>query len=418
VADNQKYHGQKHHGWDAVWINVRLATMAEENYGIIQQGAVGIKNGRIAWVGAAERLPGKPEQLANEVHDAQSAWLTPGLIDCHTHLVYAGNRAEEFALRLQGASYAEIAAAGGGILSTVRATRAASEEELLAVSAKRLQSFLGEGVTTIEIKSGYGLDMESEMKMLRVARKLGELYPVSVRTTFLGAHSVPPEYKDDADGYVALVCRKMIPAIAAEKLADAVDGFCEGIAFSPQQIESIFEAAKQHKLAVKLHAGQLSDLGSAELAARYKALSADHLEYTSEAGIQAMAKAGTVAVLLPGAFYMLRETQKPPVDLLRKYRVPIALASDSNPGTSPAASLLLMLNMGCMLFGLTPEEALAGVTRYAAQALGMEAQVGTLGEGKTADMALWDIAHPQDLAYNIGYNPCIGVIRQGIYRAV
>jgi imidazolonepropionase len=236
--------------------------------------------------------------------------------------------------------------------------------------------------------------------------------------TFLGAHSVPPEYQDDADGYVELVCRKMIPAIAAEKLADAVDGFCEGIAFSPKQIERIFDTATQHKLAIKLHAGQLSDLGSAELAARYKALSADHLEYTSEAGVQALAKAGTVAVLLPGAFYMLRETQKPPVELLRRHGVPMAVASDSNPGTSPTASLLLMLNMGCVLFGLTPEEALAGVTRHAAKALGMEAHVGTLEKGKAADMALWDIAHPEDLAYNIGYNPCIGVIRQGLYRAV
>jgi imidazolonepropionase len=398
--------------WDTLWINARLATMAG-GYGIVENAALAIKDGRIAWLGAMDAVPGE----ARETRDAKQAWITPGLIDCHTHMVYAGNRAEEFAMRLAGKSYADIARDGGGILSTVRATRAAGEDDLYAASEKRLPPFLQEGVTTVEIKSGYGLDRENEMKMLRVARKLGEHYPVSVRTTFLGAHTAPPEYKGNEDAYIDAVCNDMIPAIAKEKLADAVDGFCETIAFSPAQMTKVFEAAKKHGLAVKLHAEQLSDQGGAALAARYNALSADHLEFACEEGIAAMAKAGTVAVLLPGAFYMLRETRKPPVDLLRKHGVAIAIASDCNPGTSPVGSLLLMLNMGCILFGLTPEEALAAVTRNAARALGIEGSVGTLEVGKTADMALWDIASPVELSYRLGYNPCIGTVKQGIYHA-
>lgn len=413
MADNQK-----HGSWDSVWIHAHLATMAGANYGLIEDGAIGIRSGRIAWLGAMRALPDIPQKLAREVHDAKGAWLTPGLIDCHTHLVYAGDRAEEFALRRQGKSYAEIAKAGGGILSTVRATREASEEELLQASTRRLESFLKEGVTTIEIKSGYGLDMENERKILRVARRLGESYPVTVRATFLGAHSVPPEFKGRTDDYIRLVCEEMLPAISRGKLADAVDGFCESIAFSPTQIEKVFEAAQRYGLSIKLHAEQLSDQGGAALAARYKALSADHLEYASEAGVRAMGEAGTVAVLLPGAFYTLQETRKPPVECLRKYNVPIAIASDCNPGTSPACSLLLMLNMGCTLFGLTPEEALAGVTLHAAKALGLADKVGTLEAGKDADIALWDIAHPQELAYHLGYNPCRGVTKGGVFRAL
>jgi imidazolonepropionase len=402
--------------WDALWINARLATMVD-GYGIIENGAVGIKDGCIAWVGAMKALPDMPQKLAAQLIDAKENWLTPGLIDCHTHLVYAGNRAEEFAQRLAGKTYTDIAKEGGGILFTVRATREASEMDLLAVSEKRLLPFLQEGVTTIEIKSGYGLDLKNEMKMLRVARKLGEHYPVSVRITFLGAHTVPPEFKGKADKYIDSICNDMLPAIAKEKLADAVDGFCETIAFTPAQIARVFEAAKKHGFAVKLHAEQLSDQGGAELAAWHNALSADHLEFASVDGIKAMAKSGTVAVLLPGAFYCLKETHKPPVALLREHGVPIAIASDCNPGTSPVNSLLLMLNMGCLLFGLTPEEALSGVTRHAAQALGIADKVGTLEAGKIADMALWDIISPVELSYRLGYNPCLGTIKQGTYYA-
>jgi imidazolonepropionase len=403
VTDNQN--------WDMLWTNARLATMTE-GYGVVENGAVGIKNSRIAWVGDMKTLSGS----ARKTHDAKGAWITPGLIDCHTHLVYGGNRAGEFAQRLAGKSYADIAKEGGGILSTVKATRAASEDELFAVSEKRLRPFLQEGVTTIEIKSGYGLDTKNEMKMLRVARKLGSTYPVTVRTTFLGAHTVPPEFKGKADAYIDYICNDTLPAVAREKLADAVDGFCETIAFSPAQIAKVFEAAKKHGLAVKLHAEQLSDQGGAELAAWNQALSADHLEFVSEDGVKAMAKAGTVAVLLPGAFYMLKETHKPPVALLREQGVPIAIASDCNPGTSPVNSLLLMLNMGCLLFGLTPEEALAGVTKNAARALGLS-EVGTLEVGKIADMAIWDITHPVELSYRLGYNPCLGTVKQGIFHA-
>lgn len=400
--------------WDALVINANLATMAG-GLGVIENAAVGVSDGKIAWVGGMDALPESPKKLAPKVHDAKHGWLLPGLIDCHTHLVYAGNRASEFAQRLAGKSYADIAREGGGILSTVRATRAASEEELLEASEKRLQCFLKEGVTTVEIKSGYGLDKETEIKMLRVARALAKKYPVSVQTTFLGAHTVPPEFKDNPDAYIDAVCNDMLPAIAKEKLADAVDGFCETIAFSSAQIAKVFDAAKTLGLAVKLHAEQLSDCGGAALAARYIALSADHLEHASEDGIRAMAKAETVAVLLPGAFYALRETKKPPVEWLRQYHMAIAIASDCNPGTSPVTSLLLMLNMGCLLFGLTPEEALQGVTINAARALGLSDR-GTLEIGKAADMALYDIAHPVELCYRLGYNPCVGVIKNGVYR--
>lgn len=411
MADNQKHTDDL---WDSLWLNARLATMVD-GYGETDANALAIKDGKIAWIGHVDALPSMAEHLARHVHDADNLLLTPGLIDCHTHLVYAGNRAHEFEARLNGKSYTEIAQAGGGILSTVRATRAASEEELFAQSAKRLKSFLAEGVTTMEIKSGYGLDLENELKMLRVARQLGNIYPISIATSFLGAHALPPEFTGDADGYINHLC-DIMPHIAESGLADAVDGFCETIGFTPAHITQLFDCAAKHGLRVKLHAEQLSDQGGAELAARYRALSADHLEHASASGIAAMAAAGTVAVLLPGAFHMLRETKQPPIALLRQHGVPMALASDANPGTSPVGSLLLMLNMGCVLFGLTPLEALTGVTRHAAQALGLSDAVGTLEVGKTADIALWDVARPGELSYAIGYNPCRGIIRHGIYH--
>ncbi|MGH8704907.1 MAG: imidazolonepropionase, partial [Burkholderiales bacterium] len=342
-------------------------------------------------------------------HDARGAWITPGLVDCHTHLVYAGNRAHEFEQRLKGASYEEIARAGGGIAATVRETRAASEAELAAAAAKKLEQWTAQGVTVIEIKSGYGLDLDTELKMLRAARSLGSR--IAVKTTFLGAHAVPEEYRERADEYVALVCDEMLPAAAP--LADAVDAFCETIAFSVKQTAKVFGAARKLGLPVKLHADQLSDTGGAQLAAQFGALSADHLEYANEAGIEAMAKAGTVAVLLPGAFYFLRETRQPPVAALRRHGVPIALATDHNPGSSPFTSILLAMNMGCTLFRLTPEEALAGVTRNGARALGMQATHGTLETGKQADLAFWDIESPAELVYAIGANPCVRVVRAG-----
>lgn len=389
--------------WDGIWINALLA-VCEQGYGLIDNGAIAVKDGRIAWVGQMQTLPGQPADLATVVHDVQGHCVTPGFIDCHTHLVYAGNRAHEFERRLQGVSYEDIAREGGGIQSTVTATRAASEETLLQQSLVRAKALMASGVTTVEIKSGYGLDWQTELKLLRVAKKIETILPVTVRTTFLGAHTIPPEYKGRADTYVDLICNEMIPAIANEKLATAVDVFCEKIAFTLAQTERVFKAAKQHNLAVKCHAEQLSDSGSAALAAHYQALSVDHLEHVSMAGVKAIAQSGTVAVLLPGAFYFLRETQKPPIDWLREHQVPIALASDCNPGTSPVLSLLLILNMACTLFRLTPEEALAGVTRHAAKALGMENTHGTLTVGKAADFIVWTISHPAELAYYLGGN--------------
>lgn len=401
--------------WDSIWINAHLATMEKSAtaYGAIPDGAIGVEEGRITWIGPMANLPDEPEKLATHVRDAHRRWITPGLIDCHTHLVYGGNRANEFELRLTGASYEEIARAGGGIRSTVAATRAASEAELLELAEPRIEALLSEGVTTLEIKSGYGLDTETEAKMLRVARQLGRQHSVNIRTTFLGAHALPEEFDGRADDYIQLVCNEMLPAIADEGLADAVDAFCEGIGFTPEQTRQVFEAARRHGLPVKLHADQLSDLDGAGLAAGFDALSADHLEYTSPAGVGAMAKAGTVAVLLPGAFYFLRETKLPPLQEFRDKGVPIAIATDSNPGSSPVLSLLLMLNMACTLFRMTPEESLAGVTRNAAQALGLGSSHGTLRVGKHADFALWDIAAPAELSYAIGANPCAGVVRDG-----
>ena len=390
---------------DRAWTNARLATMAPgiaAPYGAIEDGVIAMRDGRIAWIGARGEAP---DLDAAETIDCAGRWITPGLIDCHTHLVHGGDRAHEFELRLQGASYEEIARAGGGILSTVTATRAASEADLFASADRRLAALMAEGVTTVEIKSGYGLETAAEVKCLRMARKIGRERPVTVRTTFLGAHAVPPEFRDRSGDYVDLVAGPMLDAVAAQNLADAVDVFCEGIAFSPEETARVFAAAKARGLAVKIHAEQLSNLGGAKLAAEMEALSADHLEYLDEAGVVAMAKAGTVAVILPGAFYFLRETQKPPIDLLRKHGVPIALATDANPGSSPLTSPLLVLNMGCTLFRLTPEEALAGLTRHAAQALGMADRIGTLEAGKACDLAIWEIERPAELAYRIGFNP-------------
>ena len=397
--------------WDSLWTNVNLATMAEGGapYGAIENGALAIKDGRIAWVGAASELPHRD---AGEVVDGAGGWLTPGLIDCHTHLVFAGDRSGEFEQRLKGVSYEEIARAGGGIARTVAATRQASHAELEDTAARRLECLLAEGVTTVEIKSGYGLDRATEIKMLEVARRLGASHPVEVRTTFLGAHALPKECVDDRAGYLELVCTQVLPEVAERGLADAVDAFCEGIAFTPDEVARVFQAARVLGLPVKLHADQLSDLGGAALAARFGALSADHLEYASDRGVQAMAAAGTVAVLLPGAFYTLRERQQPPVELLRRHGVAIALATDCNPGSSPILSILAILNMACTLFGLTPEEALAGVTRNGACALGLDDR-GTLAVGKRADLALWRIHRPAELSYWLGFAPLDLVLRGG-----
>jgi imidazolonepropionase len=388
--------------FDTIWLDARLATMAGPGpgLGVIERGAVAAKDGRIAFVGAMAGLPMGWDAAQRVPLDGR--WITPGLIDCHTHLVYAGDRAHEFELRLAGASYEEIARAGGGIVSTVRATRAASEDALVAASLPRLDALLAEGVTTVEIKSGYGLDAENEAKQLRGARRLGRERSVDVVTTFLGAHAMPPE-ATDKDRFIDNVIA-MIPALAQEKLADAVDGFCEGIAFSPEQTAKVFAAAKAAGLPVKLHADQLSNLHGARLAAAHGALSADHLEYTDEEGAAAMAHAGTVAVLLPGAFYVLREKQLPPVEAFRRHGTALALATDSNPGTSPITSLLLTMNMAATLFRLTVDECLVGVTRNAARALGRH-DIGTLEVGRYCDLAIWNIARPAELVYRIGFNP-------------
>ena len=404
--------------WDHLWLNARVATMraGDTPYGLIERGAIATLGDRIAWLGSMDELPGAAEDLATEVTDCAGQLVTPGLIDCHTHLVYGGDRSEEFEQRLNGASYEEIARAGGGIISTVTATRDASEESLFQQSTPRLQRLMRDGVTTVEIKSGYGLSLEHEAKQLQVARRLGNEFPVTVKTSFLGAHALPPEYSGRSDDYIDLVCEKMLPSLQQKGLVDAVDAFCEGIGFSTEQTERVFQAAQQHNLPVKLHAEQLSDLGGAALAAEYNALSADHLEYLSEANIDKMRQSNTVAVLLPGAFYCLRETRLPPIQSLRDAQVPIALATDCNPGSSPVVSLLLMLSMGCTLFQMTPEEALAGVTRHAAQALGIQNEVGTLEVGKRADLVLWRAQNPAQLSYLVADLPCEQVLYAGAER--
>jgi imidazolonepropionase len=397
--------------FDRIWLDARLATMAApDGLGVDERAAVAATDGRIAFAGRMADLPTGWD--AGERIPCDGRWITPGLIDCHTHLVFAGNRAREFELRLKGASYEEISAAGGGIRSTVKATREASEDELVAAALPRLDRLIAEGVTTVEIKSGYGLSTESEARMLRAARRLGNERPVSVRTTFLGAHALPPEWAD-ADVYIDLVCREMLPLVAREGLADAVDAFCERIAFTPEQVERVFRAAEALGLPVKLHADQLSNLGGAALASRHRALSADHLEYTDDAGAAAMAEAGTVAVLLPGAFYTLREPRLPPIDSFRRHGTRMAVATDCNPGTSPMTSLLLAMNMAATLFRMTVEECLAGVTREAGRALGMLGRTGTLEAGKDCDLAIWDAESPADLVYWIGYNPLHARIWRG-----
>jgi imidazolonepropionase len=398
--------------WDSLWLNVHLATMAEKDgYGEIRYGAIAVSDGLIAWVGAQVDLPQKYH--AAQIIDGKGAWLTPGLIDCHTHIVYGGNRSNEFEDRLNGVSYEAIAQRGGGINATVAATRAATENELLEQSRVRVMRLLEEGVTTLECKSGYGLDLDSEAKILRVARQLGGQLPVKICTTFLGAHAVPPEYKGRADDYITLVCEQMLPSLVEQGLVDAVDAFCEKIGFSAAQTERVFQAAQRFGLPVKLHAEQLSDQGGAALTARYQGLSADHLEYLSDDGIAAMANAGTVAVLLPGAYYFLRETKLPPLAGLRAAGVPVAISTDCNPGTSPMTSLLMVMNMACTLFKMTPLEAFQGVTRNAAKALGLSGKIGQLEPGMQADFGLWRVDRPADLSYAIGANPCCGVVLNG-----
>lgn len=395
---------------ETLWHNARLATLTGPGLGVVEGGVVAAQGGRIVYAGAQADAPSL--NGAKQI-DCGGRWITPGLIDCHTHLVYAGDRAREFEMRLAGASYEEIAKAGGGIVSTVKATRAASQDALVAAALPRLDALIADGACTVEIKSGYGLSLDDELKMLRAARALADKRKVRIVTTFLGAHALPPEANGDKDKYIDLVVNEMMPVVAREKLADAVDAFCEGIAFSTEQTRRVFEAAKKHGLRVKLHADQLSNLHGAELAATFGALSADHLEYTDEAGIAAMAKAGTVAVLLPGAFYFLRETKQPPLDLIRRHRVPIAIASDNNPGTSPLTSLLLTMNMAATCFRMTVDECIAGVTREGARALGLLNQTGTLEAGKDCDLAIWNIENLAELVYRMGYNPLHARIRNG-----
>lgn len=399
--------------WDALFINAEIATMVAggDAYGLVRDGAVGVRNGDISFIGPMRELGADIGDVAREVHDVGGDLMTPGLIDCHTHLVWAGDRSAEFEARLLGKSYEEIAEAGGGIMSTVKATRDADEALLLDAATTRLQDFIAEGVTTIEIKSGYGLDLDTELKILRVARALEDEDRIRVRTTFLGAHALPPEFKNK-DDYIDFVCNEMLPAAHAEGLVDAVDGFCETIGFSAAQIERVFESAASLELPVKLHAEQLSDQGGARLAAKYRALSADHLEYLQPGDASALAEAGTVAVLLPGAFYFLRETQKPPIEALRAAHAQMAVATDCNPGTSPMTSLLLAANMAATFFGLTAEEALAGVTRNAAKALGL-AYCGEIAVGKRADFAIWDASGPAELVATIGQNPHIATVFGG-----
>ncbi len=394
-----------------------LATMVSGGapWGAVPDGAVAVREGRIVWVGPRSELPAGLAGSSTPTVDVGGRWVTPGLIDSHTHLVFGGNRAREFEARLGGATYEEIAHAGGGILSTVAATRAASDQELLDGARGRVEALCAAGVTTVEIKSGYGLHTASELRMLRVARALGRDLPVTVQTTLLAAHALPPEYRGEhRSGYVDLVCSEMIPRAVEEALADAVDAFCEGIAFTPEECARVFESAASFGLPLRLHADQLSDGGGAALAARYGARSADHLEYASEEGVRAMAAAGTVAVLLPGAFLFLNGVQRPPVDALRRHGVPIAVATDLNPGSSPVLSPLLAMSLSCVLFGLTPEEALAAMTRVAARVLGLEGEAGTLEVGAWADLALWDVDDPSELSYWMGGNPCVGTLHHGV----
>jgi len=401
-----------------VWVGANLATMVSgaQPYGNLHDAALAVKGEHIAWIGPASEARIQAAAQDVPVEESQGRWITPGLIDCHTHLVYGGNRVEEFEKRLCGVSYEDIARAGGGIQSTVNATRAATADTLRASAAVRARRLMSEGVTTIEVKSGYGLELDVERRMLEAARELARELPVSIKTTYLGLHALPQAFRADRSGFVDQVCGAWLETLAGAGLVDAVDAFCENIAFSPAETERFLRAAQRLSLRAHVHAGQLSDMGAAELAARYRALSADHLEYVSAGGARALADSGTVAVLLPGAYFTLRQTTPPPVPLLRQAGVAMAVATDCNPGTSPCTSLLLTLNMACTLFGLTPEEALSGATRHAAQALGMLDEVGTLEVGKRADFALWDIDRPAELCYGLGTNPCVGVVHRGELR--
>jgi imidazolonepropionase len=405
--------------WDEVWAGANIATMRTGGlpYGELKDGAVAIRGDRIAWVGSADEARRRAGERGVKVQEAKGYWITPGLIDCHTHLVYGGNRVAEFEQRLCGVSYEEIARAGGGIQSTVRATRGASADELRASALTRLKPLMAEGVTTIEIKSGYGLEFEAERRLLEVARSLGSDHPLTVRTTFLGLHALPKESSQTRQAFVDAVSGPWLADLARAGLVDAVDAFCENIAFSLAETEQLLSAARTLGIPAHVHAGQLSDMGAAELAARYSALSADHLEFLSQEGASKMAAGGTVAVLLPTAYYTLRQTTPPPVALLRKAGVRMAVATDCNPGTSPCSSILVALNMSCTLFGLTPEEAVTGATREAAVALGLQKEIGTIEAGKRADLAFWRFDRPAELCYGLGANPCAGVMYGGKLRA-
>lgn len=406
--------------WDKIWYGATIATCAENrtDYGLLTHAGIAVKDDRIVWIGELSELSDEVNVLAKETINAAGMTITPGLIDCHTHLVYAGNRADEFALRLHGATYQQIAEQGGGIAATVNATQTASFDSLYQQSACRLQQLLANGVTTIEIKSGYGLIAEAEVKQLEVIKKLADNFPVTIVATYLAAHALPAKYKNSADDYIDYVCYEILPEVATKKLATAVDAFCETIAFTTAQVERVFLKAKEYGLAVKLHAEQLSDSQGTQLAAKYGALSADHLEFVSEEGIATMAKAGTVAVLLPGAFYFLRETQKPPIDLLRAHRVPIALSTDCNPGTSPTTSLTMMMNMAAVLWRMTAEEALRGVTINAAKALGLSKTHGSLEVNKVADFVAWRLTHPDELSYHIGSMQPEMIIKNGNFLSL
>jgi imidazolonepropionase len=401
--------------WDRLWLGGHLATLAPgaRGYGEVLHGALATRAGAIAWVGPEKDLPGRPDDLAREVVELQGRWLTPGLVDCHTHMVFAGDRSGEFEARLGGATYEEIARAGGGIRTTMRATREASEDELFRDASRRLKELQAEGVTTVEVKSGYGMETATELRMLRAARRLAKGHPVRIQTTLLGAHVLPPEFEDRREGYLEVIREEMIPQAVGEGLADAVDAFCDEIAFAPGECESVLMAGREAGLALRLHADQLSDQGGAALAARVGARSADHLERTSTEGVAAMARAGTVAVLLPGAFYFLKDDHPPPVEEFRETGVPMAVATDLNPGSSPLNSILAAMNLSCVLLGLTPEEALRGVTIQGARALGLNEVIGSLERGKMADLAVWEIGHPRELSYWMGRNPCVGVVKDG-----
>lgn len=403
---------------DTLWVNANIATMTANDvpYGLMENAAIAIYNGRIQWLGAMSDLPADYAKKCSTVYDCQDQLVTPGLVDCHTHLVHGGNRAKEFEMRLNGASYEEISKAGGGIVSTVAATRNASEAELYEQSAPRLEAMMAGGTTTVEIKSGYGLNLDDELKMLRVARQLGQDYPVNVVTTFLGAHALPVEYADRSDDYIDYICTTVLPAVAADNLADHVDAFCEGIGFSPEQVGRVFDVAREYGLPLKLHAEQLSDLKGAVLASQQGALSVDHLEYLAEEDVSVLKANNTVAVLLPGAFYYLRETKLPPIRALREQSVAMALATDCNPGSSPISSLPLVMNMACTLFRMTPEEALAGVTCHGAQGLGLQGEIGILAIGKKADLVCWNAHYPAELSYRIGDVACQSVLFNGVPR--